>query len=170
MKETGVVRHLDELGRIVIPKEIRKRLKIENSDLLDIFTEQDKIILKKYHPFHQEMTRLIAVLESIKTVYGCDLVLTDKKYILANTMDPTLNEEEMDSDFLNRISSYLHKETSSLMRLSLTKTYVIPKDVIIYPVKIGEKETGYLFVIDSMIGQQQKNIGALILLLIAKLL
>lgn len=79
MKETGVVRHLDELGRIVIPKEIRKRLKIENSDLLDIFTEQDKIILKKYHPFHQEMTRLIAVLESIKTVYGCDLVLTDKK-------------------------------------------------------------------------------------------
>ena len=47
MKETGVVRHLDELWRIVIPKEIRKRLKIENSDLLDIFTEQDKIILKK---------------------------------------------------------------------------------------------------------------------------
>ena len=37
MKETGVVRRLDELGRVVIPKEIRKRLKIDNSDLVDIF-------------------------------------------------------------------------------------------------------------------------------------
>ena len=48
MKETGVVRRLDELGRIVIPKEIRKRLKIENSDLVDIYTEEDRIILKNF--------------------------------------------------------------------------------------------------------------------------
>ena len=47
MKETGVVRRLDELGRVVIPKEIRKRLKIKNGDMVDIFTNNEYIILLK---------------------------------------------------------------------------------------------------------------------------
>ena len=48
MKSTGVVRRIDELGRIVLPIEIRKNLNIENRDTVEIFVEEDKIILKKY--------------------------------------------------------------------------------------------------------------------------
>ena len=47
MKSTGVVRRIDELGRIVLPIEIRKNLSIENRDTVEIFVEEDKIILKK---------------------------------------------------------------------------------------------------------------------------
>ncbi len=50
MKSTGVVRKIDELGRIVIPMEIRNTLGIESRDPLEIFTEGDKIILSKYAP------------------------------------------------------------------------------------------------------------------------
>lgn len=50
MKSTGVVRRIDELGRIVLPIEIRKNLNIENRDTVEIFVEEDKIILKKYEP------------------------------------------------------------------------------------------------------------------------
>lgn len=50
MKSTGVVRKLDELGRIVIPIELRRTMDIEIRDTLEIFTEDDKIVLKKYHP------------------------------------------------------------------------------------------------------------------------
>ena len=50
MKSTGVVRKLDELGRIVIPIELRRVMGIGKRDTLEIFTEDDKIILKKYHP------------------------------------------------------------------------------------------------------------------------
>lgn len=50
MKSTGIVRNIDELGRIVIPKEIRKKLGIENSDPVEIYVEGDKILLMKYHP------------------------------------------------------------------------------------------------------------------------
>lgn len=50
MKSTGVVRKLDELGRIVIPIELRRTLDIGLRDTLEIFTEEDRIILKKYHP------------------------------------------------------------------------------------------------------------------------
>ena len=50
MKSTGIVRHIDELGRIVVPKEIRKKLGIANTDPVEIYVEEDKIILKKYLP------------------------------------------------------------------------------------------------------------------------
>lgn len=50
MKSTGVVRKLDELGRIVLPIELRRTLDISVRDTLEIFVEDDKIILKKYHP------------------------------------------------------------------------------------------------------------------------
>ncbi len=50
MKSTGIVRNIDELGRIVVPKEIRKKLGIANTDPVEIYVEGDKIILTKFHP------------------------------------------------------------------------------------------------------------------------
>ena len=50
MKSTGVVRRVDELGRIVLPAELRKSMDIQIKDALEIFTEGDRIILQKYHP------------------------------------------------------------------------------------------------------------------------
>ena len=50
MKSTGVVRKTDELGRIVIPIELRRTMDIQEKDALEIFVDGDKIILKKYEP------------------------------------------------------------------------------------------------------------------------
>ena len=51
MRATGIVRRIDDLGRVVIPKEIRKTLRIREGDPLDIFTAKDgEVILKKYSP------------------------------------------------------------------------------------------------------------------------
>jgi len=50
MKETGIVRRIDELGRVVIPKEIRRTLRLKESDPLEIFTERDMLCFKKYSP------------------------------------------------------------------------------------------------------------------------
>ncbi|WP_432406311.1 AbrB/MazE/SpoVT family DNA-binding domain-containing protein [Wukongibacter sp. M2B1] len=50
MKSTGIVRKVDELGRIVIPKELRKTFNIGEKDALEIFVDGGKIILKKYEP------------------------------------------------------------------------------------------------------------------------
>lgn len=50
MKSTGIVRRLDELGRLVIPKELRKTLSIDVKDPLEIYVDGDTIILKKYVP------------------------------------------------------------------------------------------------------------------------
>ena len=50
MKSTGIVRNIDELGRVVVPKELRKKLGIANTDPVEIYVEEDRIILKKYIP------------------------------------------------------------------------------------------------------------------------
>ena len=50
MKDTGVVRRLDELGRITIPMELRKILHLEERDSLQIFVDDDRIVLQKYAP------------------------------------------------------------------------------------------------------------------------
>ena len=50
MKSTGIVRNIDELGRIVVPKEIRNKMDIASSDPVEIYVDGDKIILTKYHP------------------------------------------------------------------------------------------------------------------------
>ncbi|WP_058487034.1 AbrB/MazE/SpoVT family DNA-binding domain-containing protein [Defluviitalea phaphyphila] len=50
MKSTGVVRKVDELGRVVLPIELRRNLDIHEKDALEIFVDNDKIILKKYQP------------------------------------------------------------------------------------------------------------------------
>ena len=50
MKATGIVRRIDELGRVVIPKEIRRTLRIREGDALEIYTDREGgVILKKYH-------------------------------------------------------------------------------------------------------------------------
>ena len=50
MKSTGIVRKLDELGRITLPIELRRNLDVNERDPLEIFVDDDKIILKKYDP------------------------------------------------------------------------------------------------------------------------
>ena len=50
MKSTGIIRRIDDLGRIVIPLGLRKSLSIEEGDAFEYFTEDDKVILRKYKP------------------------------------------------------------------------------------------------------------------------
>lgn len=62
MKSTGIVRKVDELGRVVLPIELRRNLDINEKDALEIFVDDEKIILKKYAPadiFNGSMDDLI---------------------------------------------------------------------------------------------------------------
>ena len=70
MKQTGVTRKIDELGRIVIPKEIRKNLGIRNGEALEIFTNEDSIILKKYFEVRKYEDLSGKLCELIKNIYN----------------------------------------------------------------------------------------------------
>ncbi len=50
MKTTGIVRNVDELGRVVVPKELRRQMGIANGDAVEIFGEENRIVIKRYSP------------------------------------------------------------------------------------------------------------------------
>lgn len=68
MISTGIVRRVDELGRVVIPKEIRRSLKIKDGDPLEIFRDKDKLVLVKYAPEDDKQDAINTLREWLKDV------------------------------------------------------------------------------------------------------
>ncbi len=84
MKATGVVRRIDDLGRIVIPKEIRKVLRIKEGDPLEIFTDKEgEIILKKYSPIGELTEFASTYADTISMTTGHITCITDKDTVIA---------------------------------------------------------------------------------------
>ena len=84
MKATGIVRRIDDLGRIVIPKEIRRTLRIRESDPLEIFTDREgEIILKKYSPIGEMSTFAKQYAESLAQVSGHTALIADRDQFIA---------------------------------------------------------------------------------------
>ena len=83
MKSTGVVRRIDELGRIVIPKEIRRNLGIRDGENIEIFTENDSIILKKYYRMATSSDLAQNLCELIYNNFNCKMIVTDREKIIA---------------------------------------------------------------------------------------
>lgn len=84
MKATGIVRRIDDLGRVVIPKEIRRTLRIRESDPLEIFTDREgEIILKKYSPIGEMNTFAKQYAESLCQVSGHIALIADRDQFIA---------------------------------------------------------------------------------------
>lgn len=84
MKATGIVRRIDDLGRVVIPKEIRRTLRIREGDPLEIFTDREgEIILKKYSPIGELGTFAKEYAESLAQTAGHITCIVDKDRIVA---------------------------------------------------------------------------------------
>lgn len=84
MKATGVVRRIDDLGRVVIPKEIRKTLRIKEGDPLEIFTDKEgEVILKKYSPIGELSEFATEYAETLAKTTGHIACITDKDTVIA---------------------------------------------------------------------------------------
>ena len=84
MKATGIVRRIDDLGRVVIPKEIRRTLRIREGDPLEIFTDREgEIILKKYSPIGEFGMPVKLYAESLSQTMGCTVCITDTDQVIA---------------------------------------------------------------------------------------
>lgn len=83
MKTTGIIRRIDDLGRIVIPKELRRNLRIKNGDTLEVFVDLDNIILKKYSPMESIEDAALKYVDSFNQVLKHNIIVTDKDKVIA---------------------------------------------------------------------------------------
>ena len=104
MKSTGVVRRIDELGRIVIPKEIRRNLGIRDGENIEIFIDNDSIILKKYYRMTTSSDLASNLCELIYNTFNYKIIITDREKILAQVgLNVDLKGHLLNEEFLNMI-------------------------------------------------------------------
>ena len=122
MKATGIVRRVDDLGRIVIPKEIRRTLKIREGDPLEIYTEKDGgVIFRKYSPMGDLQDFASQICESIGANTGHVAAVSDRDSIIALSGAPKRelmdkpNSQELDKLMENR-KNYRYTPGDTLLR------------------------------------------------------
>ncbi len=114
MKATGIVRRIDDLGRVVIPKEIRRTMRIREGDPLEIYTDREgEVIFKKYSPMGELGNFASQYAETLHKTCNLGVVVTDRDGVIASAGVPRREFGE------KRISSGVEKllEGRNLYRL-----------------------------------------------------
>ncbi len=117
MKATGIVRRIDDLGRVVIPKEIRRTLRIREGDPLEIFTDREGgIILKKYSPINELTDFSREYAESLQDVIGHIILISDKDAFIS--VSGTNKEDYEDRKVSARLDEIMEGRKSVLLGIS----------------------------------------------------
>ena len=155
MKATGVVRRIDDLGRIVIPKEIRKTLRIKEGDPLEIFTDKEgEVILKKYSPIGELSEFATGYAETLSKTTGHIACITDKDTVIA--VSGGSKKEFLEQD--------LSKELEQLLEDKEVYTSKENNEIAIPITKNDNKEKIYHSQVVYPIVSQGDVIGSVILL------
>ncbi len=153
MKPSGIVRKIDELGRIVLPKEMRKCLNINTGDDFQIRLEDEKIILEKYSylkNYEQEILSIINCFIS-ETTYDISLVVNSK---IINK-----NNEIIDQKLDRLIQERKIFECKNIEELELNKNLIIEGRYIILPIVVNSDLLGSLIIVskDDIINMEKAS-------------
>ncbi len=158
MQNTGITRRIDELGRIVIPKELRKNLHIKNGEMLEIFlNSKDEIILKKYSRIKNDYPLIEPFLKSISNKLSCEIFFTDLSNIIIST-DEKYNNDLLSDNFEDIVSSK-KMSFSNLKNLDITENYKIEKPFDVYLLSPGGDLFGFIiYKYNKEISKEEKEL------------
>lgn len=157
MKSTGIVRRIDELGRIVIPKEIRKNLKINETDNIEIYVENESVILKKYS-FMKAINDFSSILTD--TIYQCikkTVIITDTTNIIACTgsIKKQIINQNISDNLINSIKRRDDMFEKHIKEINITSDYKMEGSYVIKSI-LNEGDVVGLFIMidDSQLTEQ----------------
>ena len=102
MKATGIVRRIDDLGRVVIPKEIRRTMRIREGDPLEIYTDREgEVIFKKYSPIGELASFAAQYVDTLNKICSMSVVVTDRDVVIssAGVSKKEYNDKKLTEDF-----------------------------------------------------------------------
>lgn len=159
MKSTGIVRKIDELGRIVIPKEIRNVLGIHSNDDLEIFIDDMKIVLTKYEKSDNILNYSNNIVKIIDEKLNIKVFVTNKEKIITTG---NFKNKELDSKLLELIEE--RKRYESINKETINK---ISGYFVIYPIIVESDILGLLmFAKETVFTNEEKVLTNIILKLI----
>ena len=124
MKATGIVRRIDDLGRVVIPKEIRRTMRIREGDPLEIYTEKDgEVIFKKYSPIGELGDFAVNYAETLSKTTGKGACITDRDSIIAVSGIP--KKELMEKRISRELENIMQEKTTFQSENGESKVYIV---------------------------------------------
>lgn len=146
--KTGMIRRIDELGRIVIPKEIRKSLKLNMGDIVEIFVEDNKIMLKRFSTMLGLEEDLFNIAKVINETTNASVLFVDGDNVLISY--GKLSEVYMDKT----INSYIYNKTSDngiykTKNINIISDYIENRNTYIYSLSFKNYSHGLLIVIEN---------------------
>ncbi|MGB9840151.1 stage V sporulation protein T [Thermovenabulum sp.] len=123
MKATGIVRRIDDLGRVVIPKEIRRTLRIREGDPLEIFTDREgEVILKKYSPIGELGDFAREYAEALHDSLGHIACISDRDTVIAVSGAP--KKELMEKPISSDLEAIMEERKTVLISKTSEKEYI----------------------------------------------
>ncbi len=148
MKQTGVTRKIDELGRIVIPKEIRKNLGIRDGESLEIFTSDDSIILKKYYEVKKLEDVCDKLCEMIKNIYDVNVLITDREKVVSSSIS-NYKDKLLDKDLIELIDERELLISDKLLTKKIGNDEVIGYYTVV-PIVASSDSLGLVIIVDEV--------------------
>ena len=143
MKKSGLTRRIDELGRIVIPKEIRKNWKIRDSDELEISVRDGNIILNKYEVLEKDKT-VDVLLKTISKITKKNILFTSKDKIVDYSMEDKSKITDLDlSNSIIKILENRQQVSNDFNKICITKN-ILDISYLIHPIIINGDLLGSL--------------------------
>ena len=128
MKATGIVRRIDDLGRVVIPKEIRRTMRIREGDPLEIYTDKDgEVIFKKYSPIGELSSYVNVFAEIIYKSTGNTVVIVDKDAVIA--VAGQYKKDLMDQKISAEIESIMENRQAYTYKIGEKRLSILDKDI-----------------------------------------
>ncbi len=170
MKLAGIVRRIDELGRIVIPKEIRKTLHIKNGENLEIFIDGETIVLKKYSELGNLKELSDTITETLYKALKSNILITDTDKFIS--VSANLKNKYLKEEISENILKYINDRKVIILKnqtINLTKENKETGNIIISPIISNGDALGSVIVItDKNITENTINTINIISSILAK--
>lgn len=149
------IKRIDDLGRIVIPKDIRKELEIETNENMEISINNNEIILKKYDRLNNKNKLIVKLGKVIYNLLNKNMIITNREYIIYSNNESLINKKisnELKNYIVNRI------ELEGNKRIELIDEYTINSNLISKNLILDSDACGILIIYDDNINEKDKLI------------
>ncbi len=166
MKATGVIRRIDDLGRIVIPKEIRRNLRIKEGDNLEVFVKDDNIILSKYSMMNKINDLAVELTDAIYTFMKHNIFITDTDTIVAAS--GPLKKEYLNKNISDFIIESINKRERIIQNhfkeLKITDDNTIECSYVASTILVNGEAVGMILILseDEKLGENEMQVASIV--------
>lgn len=166
MKATGIIRRIDDLGRVVIPKEIRKNLRIKEGDNLEIFVQNEDIILKKYSMMNKINDLAGELTDAIYTFMKHSIFITDTDTIVAAS--GPLKKEYLNKNISDFVVESIKRRDKMLenhfKEIEFIKDEIVTCSYVMSTILVNGEATGMIIIIseDEKLGDSEMQMAGIV--------